>query len=71
MQHYLSVLIPNLPQMTKVRGEPCTPTAGFQYCAVSHPPPPPLTAALLLCCCVVPKGELPILFDGVVTQVLT
>lgn len=33
--------------MTKVREEPCTQTAGFQYCTISHPPPPPPTTGLV------------------------
>lgn len=30
--------------MTKMKGEPCTQTAGFQHCESSHPPPLPPTA---------------------------
>ncbi len=47
MQHSFSVSVPHSTSMTKVRGEPCTQTAGFQYCTISHPPPPPPTAGLV------------------------
>lgn len=32
--------------MIKLRREPCTQTAEFQYCTISHAPPPPTTAGL-------------------------